>query len=149
MANHVMVPGVSPTEVAGNLRVALMRTVRRLRKETDGRHSVSVIAALGSLNSHGSLTLSELAEAEGMARPSVTVLAATLLDQGLIAKEADPTDRRLVRIHLTPLGKRALDQSRTRRNAFLAKRLGALSIDELRTLDRAAAILLRMVEPSR
>ncbi|MHB8499575.1 MAG: MarR family transcriptional regulator [Candidatus Acidiferrales bacterium] len=123
--------------------------MRRLRKETDGEHSVSVIAALGSLNSHGPLTLSELADAEGMSRPSVTVLAAALLDQGLIAKEADLSDRRVVRIHLTPSGKRALDQSRTRRNAFLAKRLGSLSVDDLRTLDRAATILLRLVEAGR
>ncbi len=149
MTNQFAPPVASPTEVAGNLRVALMRTVRRLRKETDGEHSVSLIAALGSLNSHGPLTLSELAEAEGMSRPSVTVLAAALLDQGLIAKEADLTDRRVVRIHLTPSGKRALDQSRTRRNAFLAKRLGSLSVDELRTLDRAATILLRLVEAGR
>ena len=149
MANQFGAPAVSSTEVAGNLRVALMRTVRRLRKETDGEHSVSVIAALGSLNSHGPLTLSELADAEGMSRPSVTVLAAALLDHGLIAKEADPSDRRLVRIHLTPSGKRVLDQSRTRRNAFLAKRLGTLNVEELRTLDRAASILLRLVETSR
>ena len=149
MANQFAPPVASPTEVAGNLRVALMRTVRRLRKETDGEHSVSVIAALGSLNSHGPLTLSELAEAEGMSRPSVTVLAAALLDQGLIAKEADPNDRRVVRIHLTPSGKRALDQSRTRRNAFLARRLGSLGADDLRTLDRAATILLRLVEAGR
>ncbi|HXC75923.1 MAG TPA: hypothetical protein VNU19_02620, partial [Candidatus Acidoferrum sp.] len=56
-----------------NLRLALMRTVRRLRKETDGEHSVSVIAALGSLNSHGPLRLSEQADAEGMSRQSITV----------------------------------------------------------------------------
>ena len=126
-----------------------MRTVRRLRKETDGEHSVAVIAALGSLNSHGPLTLSELADAEGMSRPSVTVLASALLEQGLVAKEADPSDRRLVRVHVTPAGRRALDQSRTRRNVFLAKRLAALSGEDLRTLDRAAAILLRLVGPSR
>ena len=129
--------------------MALMRTVRRLRRETDGEHSVSVIAALGSLNSRGPLTLSELADAEGMSRPSVTVLSSALLDQGLIAKEADPSDRRLVRIHLTASGKRALDQSRTRRNAFLAKRLATLGVEDLQTLDRAAAILVRLVEATR
>ena len=136
----------APTEVAGKLRVALMRMVRRLKRETDGEHSVSVIAALGSLNSHGPLTLGELAEAEGVSRPSMTVLAASLLDQNLIAKKPDPTDGRLVRVHINQAGKRVLEQSRTRRNAYLAKRLAALSGDELRTLDEAATILLRLVE---
>jgi DNA-binding MarR family transcriptional regulator len=136
----------TPAEVAGNLRVALMRMVRRLKRETDGEHSVSVIAALGSLNSRGPLTLGELAEAEGVSRPSMTVLAASLLDQNLIAKEPDPSDGRLVRVHITHAGKRVLERSRTRRNAYLAKRLGALGSDELRILDEAATILLRLVE---
>ena len=134
------------TEVASNLRVALMRMVRRLKRETDGEHSVSVVGALGSLNSRGPLTLSEWAEAEGVSRPSMTVMAANLLSQNLIAKEPDPDDGRLVRVHITNTGKRVLKQSRTRRNAYLAKRLGALTSDELRILDEAATILLRMVE---
>ena len=149
MTNQFAAAAASSAEVASNVRVALMRTVRRLRKETDGEHSVAMIAALGSLYLHGALTLSELADAEGMSRPSITVLAAALLDQGLIAKEPDLSDRRLVRIQLTPLGKRALDQSRTRRNAFLAKRLGTLTVEDLRILDRAATILLRLVGTSR
>jgi DNA-binding MarR family transcriptional regulator len=136
----------TPTEVAGNLRVALMRMVRLLKRETDGEHSVSVIAALGSLASRGPLTLGELAEAEGVSRPSMTVLAASLLEQKLIAREPDPSDGRLVRVHITNAGHRVLERSRTRRNAFLAKRLGALGRDELRILDEAATILLRLVE---
>lgn len=136
----------TPAEVAGNLRVALMRMVRRLKRETDGEHSVSVVAALGSLNSRGPLTLGELAEAEGVSRPSMTVLAANLLDQNLIAREPDPSDGRLVRVHITRAGKRVLERSRTRRNAYLAKRLGALGSDELRILDEAATILLSLVE---
>lgn len=131
--------------MAGKLRVALMRAVRRLKRETDGEHSVSVIAALGSLNSRGPLTLGDLAEAEGVSRPSMTVLAGNLLDQRLIAKESDPSDGRLVRVHVTPAGQRVLERSRTRRNAYLAKRLRRLTSDELKTLDEAAAILLRLV----
>ena len=140
-------PGIStPAEVAGHVRVALMRTVRRLRRETDGEHSVSVIAALASVNSRGPLTLSELAEAEGVSRPSMTVLAAGLLEQNLVVRELDSSDGRLVRVRITQQGKRVLERSRTRRNAYLARRLGSLSAEELRTLDQAATILLRLVE---
>jgi DNA-binding MarR family transcriptional regulator len=126
-----------------------MRMVRRLKRETDGEHSVSVIAALGSLNLLGPLTLSELAEAEGVSRPSMTVLARNLLSQSLIDREADPTDGRLVRVHVTQAGKRVLERSRTRRNAYLAKRLGTLSGDDLRILDAASEILRRLVEEGR
>lgn len=146
MPNYSPATVGTPIEVASKLRVALMRMVRRLKRETDGRHSMSVIAALGSLNSRGPLTLSEWAEAEGVSRPSMTVLAGSLLNQNLIAKESDPSDGRLVRAHITQVGARVLEQSRTRRNAYLAKRLTALGSDELRILDEAASILLHLVE---
>jgi DNA-binding MarR family transcriptional regulator len=146
MPNQLSPDISTPAEVAGNLRVALMRTVRRLKRETDGEHSVSVVAALASVSSRGPLTLSELAEAEGVSRPSMTVLAASLLEQNLVARELDPTDGRLVRVRITQLGKRVLERSRTRRTAYLAKRLGSLSVEELRTVDQAATILLRLVE---
>ena len=76
----------------------------------------------------------------------MTVLAASLLEQNLVARELDASDGRLVRVHITQGGKRVLERSRTRRNAYLTKRLGALNIEELRTLDDAATILLRLVE---
>jgi len=146
MPNQLSSSISGPAEVAGNLRVALMRTVRRLKRETDGQHSVSVIAALASVNSRGPLTLGELAEAEGVSRPTMTVLAASLLEQNLVARELDASDGRLVRVRITQLGKRVLERSRTRRTAYLAKRLGSLSLEELRTVDEAATILLRLVE---
>jgi len=52
----------------------------------------------------------------------------------------------LVRVHATNTGRRVLEHSRTRRNAYLAKRLGALTSAELRILDEAATILLRLME---
>ncbi len=76
----------------------------------------------------------------------MTVLAANLLEQNLVARELDENDGRLVRVRITPEGKRVLERSRTRRNAYLAKRLGALSAEELQTLDQAATILLRLAE---
>jgi DNA-binding MarR family transcriptional regulator len=76
----------------------------------------------------------------------MTVLAASLLERNLVARELDSGDGRLVRVRITQLGKRVLERSRTRRNAYLTKRLGSLSIEELQTLDHAATILLRLVE---
>lgn len=146
MTNQLAPGTATPAEVAGNLRVALMRTVRRLKRETDGEHSVSVVAALASVNARGPLTLSELAEAEGVSRPSMTVLAANLLEQDLVARELDASDGRLVRVRITETGQRVLKRSRTRRTAYLAKRLQSLSADELQTLDQASAILLRLVK---
>ena len=137
---------LDPATVAANLRMAMMRMVRRIKKQTDGEHSVSEISALASLTRLGIITVGELAESEGVSRPSMTVMVGNLMEQGLVSKEADASDRRLVRVRVTPAGDRVLAASRTRRNAYLAKRLRSLSADELTTLEVAAEILDRMVK---
>jgi DNA-binding MarR family transcriptional regulator len=55
-------------------------------------------------------------------------------------------DGRLVHVKPTAAGSRVLDQSRTRRTAYLAKRLSNLDGAELRILDSASAILERLLE---
>ncbi len=124
----------------------MMRMVRRVKKQTDGEHSASEISALASLKRFGAITVSELADAEGVSRPSMTVLVTSLLEQGLVGKEPDANDRRLVRVRLTAPGNRALAESRTRRNAYLARRLQSLDAADLQTLEDASAIIDRLLE---
>ena len=124
----------------------MMRIVRRLKRQTDGEQSVSAISALASLKRHGAITVGELAEAEGVSRPSMTVLVASLLEQRLVSKEGDASDGRLVRVRPTASGLAALDESRTRRTAYLAQRLRVLEPEQIRTLDEAAGILERLLE---
>ena len=143
MANGIP---LDATAVAARLRMAMMRMVRRIKRQTDGGQSVSAISALASLRRLGSVTVGELAEAEGVSRPSMTVLVGTLLEQGLVSKAPDARDGRLVRVQATSAGIRALDESRTRRTAYLAQRLGGLVPAELRTLHAAAEILERLLE---
>ncbi len=148
MTNDLAAPAarLAPTEVAARLRIAMGRMVRKLRRESDGQHPAPAISALASISRLGPLTLGELAEAEDVSRPTMTVLAAGLERQRLIARELDAADRRLVRVTLTAVGRRALQHSQTRRNAYLARRLQTLGEAELRTLDEAAAILERLLE---
>ncbi len=128
--------------------MAVARIARRLRRETQGEHSAPVISALAVLNGTGPTTLGELAHAEGIARPTMTVLAAALEREGLLRREKDPADGRLVRVSITAAGRDALARSRTRKNAFLARRLRTLDQDELAALERAIDILERVVEPA-
>lgn len=124
----------------------MMRLVRRIKRETDGEQSVSAISALASLKRLGSVTIGELAEAEGVSRPSMTALVAGLMGQGLVSKEGDASDRRLVRLRPTSAGLLALEESRTRRTAFLAERLRSLDQHQMETLQEAAGILERILE---
>ncbi len=135
--------------MAERLRLAMSRIVRRLKRETDGGYSPSAISALASIRRLGAPTLGEVADAEGVSRPSLTAQAAALEAQGLIAREIDPQDRRLVKVRLTSRGARVLQASRTRRNAYLARQLRALAPEELETLARAVTILERLLEEGR
>jgi DNA-binding MarR family transcriptional regulator len=133
-------------EVAAHLRVVVARTARRLRQEVDAGLSPSQSAALATLERRGPLTPSELAALERIQRPTATRLLARLEEEGLVARSADPEDRRSALITLTDHGRAVLYESRTRKNAYLAQRLQALDADELATIDRASAILERLLD---
>jgi DNA-binding MarR family transcriptional regulator len=133
-------------ELASRLRLAIARTARRLRQEANAGLSTSLTAALATIERHGPLTPSRLAELERIQRPTATRLIARLEAEGLVERSADPLDARSRLIVLTRPGARKLIGIRTRRNAYLARRLKRLSEPELRTLEAAAEILERMLD---
>ena len=133
-------------ELAGRLRLAITRTARRLRQEADAGLSPSLTAALATIDRHGPLTPSRLAEMERIQRPTVTRLLATLENDGLVERLTDPDDRRVSHVSITKEGRALVKKLRSRKNAYLSKRLRHLDDDELETLERATAILERILE---
>jgi DNA-binding MarR family transcriptional regulator len=71
---------------------------------------------------------------------------ANLEQQGLVIREGDPLDGRSSYVRLSPEGARLLKRLRSRKNAYLAKRMRRLDEDELATLERATEILERILE---
>lgn len=137
----------SITDVAAHLRLSITRAARRLRQEASGGLGPSLGAALATIDRFGPLTPSEVATREGIQRPSVTRMVARLEEQGLVAREADPDDRRSFRVHATDAGSAHLREVRSRKDAYLARRLAELTDEERAVLDRASLILERLVEP--
>lgn len=135
-------------DTAARLRLAIVRTARRLRQEAGGADGLSptLTAALASIDRHGPLTPSELAERERVKRPTVTRAIAALEQRGLVSRSPDPSDGRGFLVAITPAGRTLMRGLRTRKNAYLAERLGELDPDEGATLERAAAILERMID---
>jgi DNA-binding MarR family transcriptional regulator len=132
---------VSEVELAPRLRMALMRSARRLRQEAGGALSPSQGAALATIARHGPLTPSELAARERIQRPTATRVLARLEETGLVVRSADPADRRSSLLTVTPAGAALLEEQRTRKDAFLSERLEALGAEDRATLERAAALL--------
>jgi DNA-binding MarR family transcriptional regulator len=136
----------STPELAGHLRLVIVRTARRLRQEAGVELSPSLAAALATVGRHGPLTPSELAARERIQRPTATRVLARLEEMGLIIRTPDPHDRRASLVAATDAGQALLDELRTRKTAFLAERLEALEPEERAALERAADILERVFE---
>jgi DNA-binding MarR family transcriptional regulator len=137
---------ISTTDLAHRLRPVLVRLSRRMRQEAGAELSPTQGAALGTIDRHGPLTPSELALRERIQRPTATRVLARLEESGLIARTADPSDRRSSLVAITEPGLALLDSVRDRKDAYLAQRLDQLSPEDLAALDRAAGILERMLE---
>jgi DNA-binding MarR family transcriptional regulator len=136
----------SQADLAVRLRLAVARTARRLRQEAGEELSPSQAAALSTIDRHGPLTPSELADRERVRRPTATRLIAVLEEAGLIDRTRDPLDGRSFLVALSPAGRELLARVRTRKTAYLSRRLRELSPEDRATLDRASAILERLLE---
>jgi DNA-binding MarR family transcriptional regulator len=136
-------------EVAAQLRMAILRTARRLRQEAGVDLGPALIAALGTVERHGPLTPSELADLERVKRPTATRMVNRLEAEGLIVRARDPADGRSSLVSASPRGLELLRRLRKRRTAYLARRLRELGPDEVAALADAAEILERLVEGER
>jgi len=137
----VRTTSASTPDLAGRLRLTIVRTARRLRQEAGTELSPSLTAALSTVERHGPLTPSEVALRERIQRPTVTRVLTRLEEQGLIERTPDPQDRRSSLVSTTDAGRALLAELRTRKTAFLAHRIDGLDADDRATLARAAEIL--------
>jgi DNA-binding MarR family transcriptional regulator len=133
------------SDLAGQLRLTIVRTARRLRQEAGTDLSPSLTAALSTVERHGPMTPSELAARERIQRPTATRVVARLAEEGLVERTPDPQDGRSALVSTTAAGRATLAELRTRKTAFLAARLETLDGDDRAALERAAGILERML----
>jgi DNA-binding MarR family transcriptional regulator len=137
---------IRPAELASQLRLAVMRLSRRLRQHAPEDITPSQLSALSVVVRDGRLTLSQLADAERVAPPTVTRVVDALVQKGLVTRTVSEDDRRVARVEATPDGVALVEQIRRRRDAYLARHLRALSPDDVALLARAATLLERLTE---
>ena len=138
--------GLTTAHVADRLHssaIHLLRFVRRV--DTATALSPARLSALAVLVFGGPRTVGELAAAEQVRSPTMSRLVAEMEAAGLVTRRAGTDDKRVAMISATPAGRRILYAGRRRRVAELAARLTGLDRDELELLDRAAAVIERVV----
>lgn len=146
---QTIVPTQDAVELPARLRLAIARMARRLRQEAGDQLSPSMTAALATIERHGPLAPSRLAELERIKRPTVTRILRRLEEEGLVERSADPTDRRAAVVCITRSGTALLKKLRSRKNAYLARRLRELPDEDVRVLERAAEVLEHLLDVER
>ncbi len=139
---------LSPQTVATDLRPAILRLARELRKETEQLGITARQATLLWLvkRSPGDVSLAELAAEEGISAPAMSGHVDRLERAGFLERVRSSDDRRRVGLRLTEEGERLMRRVRARRTTWLADRLKTLEPAELAAVEAALPALLRLVE---
>ena len=149
-------PAVSDARVSGQpdtaalasgLRLAVGRLGRLLRRQVEGRAlSASLLSALVTLEGHGPLSPTDLAEHERVQKASMTRILASLEELGLVVRRPHPTDRRQAVVEISRGGRAELAQDRRNADAWLSQRLARLSPEQARALEAALPVLRQLSE---
>jgi DNA-binding MarR family transcriptional regulator len=122
---------------------ALWHTLGRRGKRELSRTAASVLA---TLRDTGPRRITEIAESEAVAQPTVTALVGRLERDGFVERRSDPGDARAVLVHLTGDGRARLDAMREAREALLQARLATLTDTEREALAAALPVLDKLME---
>ena len=131
---------------ADRLHSLAIHLLRRLRREDDQSGLTSPrLSALSVIVFGGPISLSVLAAAEQVRAPTMSRLMRGLERDGLVRREADATDGRVVRFSATSKGERILRDGRERRVESLARALDTLSDSSRLRLERVLDALEEIV----
>jgi DNA-binding MarR family transcriptional regulator len=132
--------------VADSLRPTVLRLGRELRRENIAGVSPHQVGLLVAIKYAPGITVGELATDERVSTAAMSKRVSRLERNGLVARTKSEADRRCIGLTLTDEGQRTLRRVRSRRTAWLASRLSALSPAELAAVGLAAEPLARLLE---
>jgi DNA-binding MarR family transcriptional regulator len=118
---------------------------RLLSRELREGYSYAEARLLISLSSGGPRRITDLAEQDGLAQPTTTLLVKRLEEQGLVRRERQTHDQRVVLVCLTDAGQSAIDDIRAIASARLRRRLDAMSDHQVEALAAATDALAELI----
>jgi DNA-binding MarR family transcriptional regulator len=124
-------------------RVALIsRTLVRQVPQALSRTELGLLVTLDN----GPVRITELAAAERLAQPTVTLLVKGLEARGLVERRRDPADGRAVLVQVTDAGREAVERVRAALRDALRVHLAALSDEQVQALAAASDALVPLIE---
>ena len=123
-------------------RAALL--TRLLLRQIDAELSRTQLGLLRTL-SDGPRRITELAELEGLAQPTTTILIKQLEQEALVQRERRSDDGRVVLVDLTESGRLVLEAYRERVREALGEYLAEISDEQVDQLAAATKTLAQLV----
>ena len=135
----------SAVALADELRLALHHVFRRIRQEGDNDPSGLTLQQkmlMSTIATTPGIGVAELARMEKLRGPTMSGHIKTLENAGLVRRDApNPEDRRRVGLQLTEQGVSILEDIRSRRRDWLARRLAQLPPEGAEALRNALIYL--------
>jgi DNA-binding MarR family transcriptional regulator len=132
----------------------LMATIGRLQREfmrfhaqfEFGELSRLHMGILGVLRRNGEMPVSAIGDLIHTSRPQMTMLLDKLEASGLVSRGADPADRRVTTVSMTPRGQEVLSAALGVFHRDVNVRLEVLTDDELQEFKDALGTIQRVLE---
>lgn len=139
-------PGKDVIAIIDNLFRALPLIHRKLLKVDLEGTGISRLhmPVMGMLCESGALPVSEVGRRLFISKPQMTHLVDRLISLGLVARQPDEHDRRVINIALTSRGERTLKTLKKSAGEGLGKRLSVLDTEELKELAACLDGLVRI-----
>lgn len=142
MTAHAAPPRASVVAAVDAVQAWIERRKRAVAKDMhECGQSPAQLHLLGLLNELGPTTVSQLAALLGTSPPSASAMVDRMVDTGLVVRERNEDDRRVVTVSLGPGGRAALATALGGRREMLERVLCQLDDEELRTTLRVMARL--------
>jgi DNA-binding MarR family transcriptional regulator len=137
-------PPLLDIDTATRLRVAIGRLSRGLRvtaAASEAGLTPTRISVLLSVDRHGPIRISELAELESLNPTMLSRAISQLVDDATLERVCDDRDRRAAWVNVTAAGHRLAERVRRERTDALNDALSGLDADDRRLLERALPAL--------
>src|ERR1700748_1909611 len=115
-------PSAYDIEIAGQLRTAIHRLIKVLRREAhnDAQLSLTERSTLSLLYQNGEMQPSDIARAEKVTTQSISQVVSHLHELDYLQKAPSADDRRKVLLTLTEVGRAYVEQQRKEKQEWLA-----------------------------
>ena len=125
------------------IEIFMHRSLRRfIHFARENGLSMSMIGTLFHLSKKGCAGVTDLGDHLGVTSAASSQMLERLVQQGLILRTEDPTDRRVKQIVLTEKGHHVLDESVRARHGWLDDLVGILSQEEKELIKGALDLMI-------